>query len=853
MSNTAATQPGRKSHWHAALEAACQIVAPAWPLDRQIAVSPYWGLRNQPFAAAAATLRTLAGASLTLSRADYRNAWQSGEIAPRHLEQALGEQAIPLAPQRAVAALDEPAVHAGLPLLSDMLEVDAHGARTNAWPARVTQQISKYCAAYFDEFQADWRPQTLPGLFAGWRASVLADGGLAEPVRRRAAAMPCAVDAALDWAVERLAVPDSQVPQLLQVIVLRIGGWASWCAYLRWEAALAQTDDPHLAELLVMRLCWEGLLHDGRHDGNPTWVTWMARWSAARRHDASHAIVVDLLWQRAQEIAYQETLFTRLLAPRPARTLTSFRQTPGAQLVFCIDVRCERMRRAIESLDADARTYGFAGFFGLPIRYSPLGTTLARPQVPGLIAATAEVTDSTGDRARDAQLALSRQEALRRRGSTSAFGRLPSGAFATVEILGLASLPKLLLRALGRPLPTVEYTGLRERDRRELRPRLQADGPGSTGWAADLAATLLRTIGLTDHFGRLLVVVAHAARTANNPQAAGLACGACGGHSGEVNARLLAALLNEHEVRCALAEHGIPIPRHTVILGALHDTVTDCIELFDEECIPETHRADLEQLRATLALAGARVRSERAANLGLAHLAERDPALLKQLRRRTRDWAETRPEWGLADNAALIIAPRARTRGVDLQGRTFLHEYCSEDDPDGTVLEQILTAPLIVAHWINLQYYGSTVDPERFGSGNKVLHNVVGGRLGVLEGCAGDLRIGLSRQSVHDGSHWRHTPLRLSVVVEAPRAVIESILERHPSIRELIDNQWLYLFRLTERGVERFFSRDWRPHNTGITAAARPESTQSAPARRADEVFPMLKPDASDLSQALSR
>jgi hypothetical protein len=158
-----------------------------------------------------------------------------------------------------------------------------------------------------------------------------------------------------------------------------------------------------------------------------------------------------------------------------------------------------------------------------------------------------------------------------------------------------------------------------------------------------------------------------------------------------------------------------------------------------------------------------------------------------------------------------------------------------------------------VAHWINLQYYGSTVDPERFGSGNKVLHNVVGGRLGVLEGCAGDLRIGLSRQSVHDGSHWRHTPLRLSVVVEAPRAVIESILERHPSIRELIDNQWLYLFRLTERGVERFFSRDWRPHNTGITAAARPESTQSAPARRADEVFPMLKPDASDLSQALSR
>ncbi len=834
MSRTAAAQAGRNSRWQAALEAACRTVAPAWPLDRQIAVSPYWGLRNQPFAAAAAALHRLAGASLTLPRTDYRAAWQSGEITSRHLEQALREQALPLSLPSAVAGLDEPSgVHAGLPLLSDAPELDAHAVGTGAWSARVTQQISEYCAAYFDEFQADWRPQSTPGLFAGWRASVLADGTLEDRLRKRAAAMPCTADAAFDWALVRLGIPDSQVPELLQVLLLRIGGWASWCAYLRWEAALAQTDDAHLGELLVMRLCWEALLHDGRHDSDSAWAAWMRQWNAARRYDSSGAIEIDLLWQRAQEIAYQQTLFTRLLAPRPARSATDMRRPPGAQLVFCIDVRSERMRRAIESIDADAHTYGFAGFFGLPIRYSPLGTALARPQLPGLIAAGAQVTDSSGDRARDAQLALSRQEALRRRASTSAFGRLPSGAFATVEILGLANLPKLLLRALGRPLPAVEYTGLRARERRELRPRLQADGPDSTAWTADLAARLLRTIGLTEHFGRLLVLVAHTARTANNPQAAGLACGACGGQSGEVNARLLAALLNEQPVRSALAERGIRIPGHTVVLGALHDTVTDCIELFDQDLIPQTHRPDLEQLRATLTRAGARVRSERAASLGLAHLAERDAALLRQLRRRTRDWAETRPEWGLADNAALIIAPRSRTRAVDLQGRAFLHEYHSEDDPDGAVLEQILTAPLIVAHWINLQYYGSTVDPARLGSGNKVLHNVVGGRLGVLEGCAGDLRIGLSRQSVHDGAHWRHTPLRLSVVVEAPRAMIESVLERNPSIRELIDHEWLYVFRITDQAVERCFARNWHPYSTGA-ALPRQDPDAHAPHPQAE-------------------
>ena len=87
----------------------------------------------------------------------------------------------------------------------------------------------------------------------------------------------------------------------------------------------------------------------------------------------------------------------------------------------------------------------------------------------------------------------------------------------------------------------------------------------------------------------------------------------------------------------------------------------------------------------------------------------------------------------------------------------------------------------------------STVDPLRYGSGNKVLHNVVGGRLGVLEGGNGDLRIGLARQSVHDGSTWRHEPLRLSVFVEAPTDAIDAVLARHRSVDDLVRNEWLHL------------------------------------------------------------
>ena len=129
-----------------------------------------------------------------------------------------------------------------------------------------------------------------------------------------------------------------------------------------------------------------------------------------------------------------------------------------------------------------------------------------------------------------------------------------------------------------------------------------------------------------------------------------------------------------------------------------------------------------------------------------------------------------RPEWGLAGNAAFIVAPRERSRHIDLEGRAFLHDYRFEDDKDHAILEAIMTGPLVVAHWINFQYYASTVDNARYGCGNKVLHNIVGGHLGVFEGNGGDLRIGLSLQSLHDGERWVHAPLRLAVFIEAPRA-----------------------------------------------------------------------------------
>jgi len=118
----------------------------------------------------------------------------------------------------------------------------------------------------------------------------------------------------------------------------------------------------------------------------------------------------------------------------------------------------------------------------------------------------------------------------------------------------------------------------------------------------------------------------------------------------------------------------------------------------------------------------------------------------------------------------------------------------------------------VVTHWINMQYNASTVDNRRYGSGNKVLHNVVGGRIGVFEGNGGDLRIGLPIQSLHDGERWMHTPLRLSVFIEAPRAMVEAVIAKHAVVKQLVEHRWLFLFRIDPDtdGVEEWASGGWR-------------------------------------------
>lgn len=770
---------------------AAAIIAPYYGLDAAIAVNPVLPSLADGFAAAIEHAAPALGARGTLSEEQFRDLLHEGRMSVSDLAAAIRRHAVLHDATRQTSSADDRAVVDRF--LSEATVVEALPAhRLSA----VDELLSRWCRAALAPEAAAWPvPVDRLGFYGAWRATALHDHSLPRAARRRIAALSTTADDALASVLELLGIHDDEQLGYLRAELSQLAGWT---AYVRWRAMTAA--DVDVVDLLAVRVS----------------LTWALGVSAAAptvlESPVSNHTARSLIWQEAFEAAAHRRVLQKLHTPDSTTT----HAPANAHLVFCIDPRSEGMRRHLEHQGAYA-TSGFAGFFGIAALVEPLAAAEPSASCPVLLTPRYLMAERPAPNAWRAAARFVTLASLRRalRAAIKAPDTLAGAPLGWAEVSGWLLGPASAARSVlaGRtPMaarPDDPATGV---------PTLfDIDTALTPDAQIETAEVIVRTMGMVQGFSPIVVFVGHGTSTTNNAFRTALDCGACGGHRGAPNARIAAALLNSRHVRAGLAERGITIPDGTLFIAGEHDTATDLITIADRDQLDPSRQAEVQLLIDDAARAGSALASERAVELpGAARSVGSGAAAA--LARRSRDWAQVYPEWGLARNAALIIGPRAMSAGADLERRVFLHSYEPDHDVDGVALETILTAPLVVAHWINAQYYYSSVAPEILGAGSKTVHNLVGGA-GVLSGPSGDLRLGLPWQSVGTRTGLHHEPVRLLVVVDAPRERIERIIEQADVVKQMVHGEWVILVRRSETAGqwERCTAAGWQPWLNDVT------------------------------------
>ncbi|MDB5314093.1 MAG: hypothetical protein JWO38_8295 [Gemmataceae bacterium] len=656
--------------------------------------------------------------------------------------------------------------------------------------------------------------------------------------------------------LDLLGVPEGEWEEFLPATVLALRGWASMLRQLEVRGDRVAIPAPRgtFIEFLAVRLLLErlALAHVAREDlgyggslrdlrahlqgraGTPTGPALDQRtfvlfrlalilgWCPSYLHGMSAQDWAGLLSEietfseparrRLFHLAYERRYRTRALdaiatyaAREPGRV-----SAPRFQAAFCIDAREESFRRHLEEVAPDCETFGAAGFFSVPMYYrgaadahpAALCPIVVRPQHWVGEEVIYPLADSHRQRQKTRRVIGrgAHQFHLGTRGLAVGALTACTGVLATFPLVTRILFPRLSSWLVKFARSFVEPPAL---TRLVLERTAPTPGPeaGHVGFTVDEMANIgervLRDIGLTSGFARLVVLLGHGSHCLNNPHKAAYDCGACSGNAGGPNARALAAMLNDPRVREILAARGLPVPGSTVFVGGLHNTAADTITYYDLDLLPKSHLPDFEAARGALDKTCERNAHERCRRFESAPLSASPAQARRHAQERAEDLAQTRPEFGNASNAVCVVGRRGRTRGLFLDRRSFMHSYDpTQDDAEASVLARILSAVVPVCQGINLQYFFSAVDRSGWGCGTKLPHNVTS-LLGVMDGARSDLRQGLPWQGVEI-----HEPLRLLFVIETTPDAMLMIMDRNKMVGRILANGWAQLAVLDPESEE---------------------------------------------------
>jgi uncharacterized protein YbcC (UPF0753/DUF2309 family) len=682
--------------------------------------------------------------------------------------------------------------------------------------------------------------------------------------------------------LDDLGVEEAEWDDFLSATLLALRGWAGMIRFLqeRGDRAVRPVPEDSLAGFLAIRLLLDrlALAHLAREtlgfagplralraelrqrlgprplpspEQRAFVVFQLAQvlgWSPAELHRLSEADWATLLEEietfpaierrRILHLAYEHRLYTQTL---DALTLYNRRphpepSAPRFQAMFCIDEREESLRRHLEEVAPDAITFGIAGFYFVPMYYLGAADTHFVPLCPAVMRPQHWVVEEVVESAEESH----QRRARRRRilglvshgfhvaSRSFVLGALLSavgGVLASAPLIARTLLPRLtarLRRRASRFVQAPRLTRLRL-EREELIAGPENGGIGfSLDEMTDMAERVLRDTGLTSGFARLVLMFGHGSTSMNNPHESAHDCGACGGSRGGPNGRAIAHILNDPRVRARLKARGLTIPPETVFVGGMHNTSNEAITFYDLDRLPESHRAEFEEIRALVEQAADRDAHERCRRFESAPLTLSFEAARQHVEGRAEDLAQVRPEWGHATNAICVVGRRQRTRGLFLDRRAFLNSYDpTQDDAEATILTRILQAAIPVCAGISLEYYFSYVDNAGYGCGTKLPHNIAA-LLGVMDGAASDLRTGLPWQMVEI-----HEPVRILFIVETRPDTMLRILNRNPGIGRLCRNEWIQLAVLNPESAEVQVFRDGAFHRYEPQATHLPRAASS--------------------------
>lgn len=685
---------------------------------------------------------------------------------------------------------------------------------------RENEALVDLCSVFLDRGAAKWAPKfrnkgflyffaSLEGLgYAPWRkhARVTAKRILAE--WDKCGDSQALAESILQENLDFFGVPQESWAFTIRSMLLKLRGWAGMFHRMETHPDEAPENtrvrfiDYCAVQSIIARSSIEDLCRESGWDDSTPFASWMSDVPQYRhtKHKAYHTSAIAYVDQNSnQREALEREFKYQLLHAIGEKPIPKDEHRPSLQLYTCIDDRECSFRRHVEDTNPrDIETFGVAGFFGIPIRYhpadgrNPMALAPEGHNPPGIL------VEAKADQQQAAKVKQRRRIIARLALWWESASFSPIGS-VLLSCLFPVSLTRLLLMGFS---PTTKRL-MKERFLQAVLPKPQTifQIPFPPEQAAKLLAGTFKEIGTHNRFAPIVLVLGHGSSSVNNPFAAAYNCGACGGREGGPNARLLARLANDRDVRLHLfSDHGIRIPDDTAFIGGLHNTTSEEVEFYDIERLPQSHAEKFVAVKHIIEVARRKNALERCRRFLLAEHVHTPEEALLHVQTRSADAAEVRPELNHATNAAVVIGRRELTKGRFLDRRVFLPSYDPlSDDDAGTNLEHVLAPALLVCSGINLEYLFSTID-EQHAAGTKAPLNIVG-NIGVLQGTTGDLRPGLPSQMTE-----MHTPIRALFVVDAPINRVEAVLARREELRQLVRNDWVrFVVRDPETG--RFFKQ----------------------------------------------